>query len=262
MGHIFTDNYHTHTAFCHHASGEIRDYAVAAVKAGFSTLGFSCHAPYSFPDGYVSWFHMSPEDAAVYADEINALKEEFSGQLNIKLGFEAEYYPRHFDDLLERVNSLGCDYLILGQHFTNSEYDGIYCGNQMEDVSPYVSQVTEAMRLGVFSYVAHPDLPGDMGMTEQYLEKMSEICRVSLETDTPLEINILGLQSGRCYPNEAFWKLVGEYGCKTVIGYDAHSPDSLLDRDALGRAFELVDKYHLNYTDNRFTLKTPVLGAK
>ena len=136
MSRIFTANYHTHTAFCHHASGEIRDYAVAAVKAGFSTLGFSCHAPYSFPDGYVSWFHMSPEDAAVYADEINALKEEFSGQLDIKLGFEAEYYPRHFDDLLERVNSLGCDYLILGQHFTNSEYDGIYCGIRWKTCPP------------------------------------------------------------------------------------------------------------------------------
>lgn len=265
MNRILTSNYHTHTALCHHASGEIRDYAVAAVEAGLTTLGFSCHAPYPFDNGYVSWFRMLPAEAQAYTDEVNALKEEFRGKLDIKLGYEAEYYPRHFGALLDLAGSLGCDYLILGQHFVNNEHDGNYSGDAIDGlahVDPYVRQVTEAMRLGVYSYVAHPDLPPDMGQTELYLEKMSEICRVSLETDTPLEINILGIQGNRWYPNENFWWMVGEYGCKTVIGFDAHSPKALFDRAALDRAFDMVEKYHLNYTDNNFVLKSPFLGAK
>lgn len=264
MSHIFTSNYHTHTALCHHASGEIRDYAIAAVEAGLTTLGYSCHAPYPFNNGYVSWFRMLPNEAKAYADEINALKEEFRGTLDIKLGYEAEYYPLHFKDLLDLINSLGCDYIILGQHFVNNEHDGSYSGDAMDGlahVEPYVRQVTEAMRLGVYSYVAHPDLPPDMGMTDLYLEKMSEICRVSLETDTPLEINILGIQGNRQYPNDAFWKMVGEFGCKTVIGYDAHSPKALLDKDALARAFRMVDEYKLNYVED-ITLKRPALDVK
>ena len=263
MDRILRSNYHTHTALCHHASGEIRDYAVAAVEAGLTTLGFSCHAPYPFDNGYVSWFRMLPEETRGYVDEINSLKEEYRGRLDIKLGYEAEYYPRHFAALLDHVNALGCDYIILGQHFVNNEHDGDYCGDakvELAHVDPYVRQVTEAMRLGVYSYVAHPDLPPDMGKTELYLEKMSEICRVSLETDTPLEINILGIQGRRQYPNDAFWHMVGEYGCKTVIGFDAHSPSALLDGDAVRCAFDIVEKYALNYTGNDIVLRRPVLG--
>lgn len=265
MTHRYTANYHTHTALCNHADGEIREYVTAAIEAGLDTLGFSCHAPYPFKNGYRSWFRMLPEETKGYVDEIFALREEFRGQIDIKLGYEAEYYPAHFADLLDHVNALGCDYIILGQHFVNNEHDGDYCGDSKEGlahVDPYVRQVTEAMRLGVYTYFAHPDLPPDMGQTELYLEKMSEICRVSLETDTPLEINILGIQGRRQYPNDDFWRMVGEYGCKTVIGFDAHSPKALLDREALDKAFAMVEKYKLNFVEGELPLKRPVLVTK
>ena len=43
-------NYHTHTARCRHASGEDREYVLAAVQSGVKILGFSDHAP--FPTGH------------------------------------------------------------------------------------------------------------------------------------------------------------------------------------------------------------------
>lgn len=263
--HNIKANYHTHTAMCHHADGEIRDYVEAAVRAGFETLGFSCHAPYPFENGFVSWFRMLPNEAKLYFDELNALREEFRGKIDIKIGFEAEYYPEHFNSLLSLVCPLGCDYLILGQHFTNNEYDGSYSGDGSDDMShvdAYVSQVVRAMATGSFTYLAHPDLSNNMGRNDVYVEKMAPLCRASLEYDVPLEINLLGIADGRRYPNEAFWRMVGEYGCRTVIGYDAHTPSALEDTDALKRAYELVDKFGLNFSENELELRRPTVLTK
>ena len=89
-------NYHTHTRRCGHAVGEDREYAEAAVQAGLKILGFSDHAPQIFPDGYYSSFRMRPEELKGYVESVLSLRKEFAGTLEIPLGLELEYYPRHF----------------------------------------------------------------------------------------------------------------------------------------------------------------------
>ena len=42
-------NYHTHTYRCHHAIGKEEDYILNAIKAGYTELGFSDHAPWHYP---------------------------------------------------------------------------------------------------------------------------------------------------------------------------------------------------------------------
>ena len=86
-------NLHTHTYRCHHASGKDEEYVIKAIQNGYSTIGFSDHAPYLFPNGYVSSFRMHPSEAEGYAKSINSLKEKYKGKIDIKLGFELEYYP-------------------------------------------------------------------------------------------------------------------------------------------------------------------------
>ena len=100
-------NYHTHTFRNHHAVGTEREYIEAAIAGGYQTLGFSEHAPYQFPDGIVSYFHMFPEDLEDYIQTLLALKEEYAGRIEILIGYEAEYYPRFFDDLLARITQYG-----------------------------------------------------------------------------------------------------------------------------------------------------------
>ena len=38
-------NYHTHTKRCYHAIDNEEDYILAAIKSGYSELGFSDHTP-------------------------------------------------------------------------------------------------------------------------------------------------------------------------------------------------------------------------
>ena len=89
-------NYHTHTFRNHHAVGTEREYIEAAIAGGYQTLGFSEHAPYRFPDGYISYFHMFPEDLENYIQTLLALKAEYAGRIEILIGYEAEFYPRFF----------------------------------------------------------------------------------------------------------------------------------------------------------------------
>ena len=104
-------NYHTHTFRNHHAVGTEREYIEAAIAGGYQTLGFSEHAPYQFPDGIVSYFHMFPGASEDYIQTLLALKEEYAGRIEILIGYEAEYYPRFFDDLLARITQYPVDYL-------------------------------------------------------------------------------------------------------------------------------------------------------
>ena len=119
-------NYHTHTFRNHHTVGTEREYIESAIKNGFQTLGFSEHAPYRFPDGHVSYFHMFPEDLNDYIQTLLTLKAEYADRIEILIGYEAEYYPRFFDDLLARITQYPVDYLLLGQHYIHNEIDGVY----------------------------------------------------------------------------------------------------------------------------------------
>ena len=64
-------NLHTHTYRCHHAKGTDEEYVIKAIENGYDLIGFSDHAPYLFPNGYVSSFRMLPSDAQNYADSKN-----------------------------------------------------------------------------------------------------------------------------------------------------------------------------------------------
>ncbi len=259
----FTENIHTHTYLCNHASGTMREYVERAVERGLKVLGFSDHSPYSFPDGYYSGFRMRPEKIDEYVDTLLGLREEFKDRIKIYIGYEAEYYPKHFRDFLDMINRRECDYLILGQHFTRNEYDGVHVHNPNNDIGvlrEYVAQVCEAMRLGVFTYVNHPDMADFSGDMDIYLDAMNPICKTSVETDTPLEINLLGLGDGRSYPKKEFMKMAVDEGCKIVIGCDAHCVDAVADPGTMDEAFRFAEEIGAKPLEH-ITLRRPVLGS-
>ncbi len=65
------------------------------------------------------------------------------------------------------------------------------------------------------------------------------LCECATETETPLEINLLGLRDHRHYPDKRFFKIAAEMGNKAVLGLDAHDPDCIDHSDcvACGRKF-------------------------
>ena len=168
------------------------------------------------------------------AESIRALQKEYASDIHILLGFETEYYPETFDKLIEFVKPLHLDYMIMGQHFVGNEYDeGSYYvagkGKKEDYLAQYVAQVKEGLSTGAFTYLAHPDTVWYEGDPDFYIEQMTDLCRFAKAHDIPLEYNILGYFNKRCYPNPTFWDIVAKTGAKAVIGYDAHTPEALLD---------------------------------
>lgn len=243
-------NYHTHTYRCHHATGTEREYIEKAIAGGIKYMGFSDHIPCVNLDGSESTFRVSMDDRFNYSRKILSLRDEFKDKIDIKLGYEAEYCPLLFDRMLQVCRETDAEYLILGQHFLGNEYQK---GNRVsstesdseERLRDYVDQVCEGMRTGYFSYVAHPDVIRFSGEKEIYRAYMSRLCKTSIETGVPLELNFLGIREGRHYPTADFWELVGEMGCDVVYGMDAHSVKSAYDGESFEKAEKMKEKYGL-----------------
>ena len=95
-------NYHTHTKRCHHAIGEEREYVEAAIKAGYSVLGFADHVTHIVKDRpYDYRSRMRPEETAEYIMNLQRLRDEYVNDIKIHIGFEMEYYPSYFEDTLD-----------------------------------------------------------------------------------------------------------------------------------------------------------------
>lgn len=220
-------NLHTHTTRCHHAKGSDEEFVLKAIDAGYEMIGFSDHAPYLFPNNYYSNFRVELEDADDYVRSIRYLQDKYRNQIDIKLGFEVEYYPELIDREIEYLKKFNYDYLLLAQHFTDNEYEkwAKYSGNKTDNpaiLDKYISQLILGAKSGNFTYVCHPDLINFTGDRKIYKAKMRHLCEVLKTINIPLEYNFYGYYTDRQYPNDDFWTIVSEVGNPVVVGLDAH----------------------------------------
>lgn len=222
-------NYHTHTHRCNHAETGERRYVETALKEGFRILGFADHVPQPYTD-FRSGMRMQPEETADYVNTIAALKEEFRGEIDIHIGFEVEYFPTLFGDLLRMLEPHPYEYLILGQHFLDHEKGGTYVATPCEEEAGlvhFVDQCAEALNTGAFSCFVHPDIFRFVGDETVYRTHMRRLCREAKACGVPLEYNLLGYGTHRHYPNPIFWEEAAAVGNKVILGWDAHAPSWL-----------------------------------
>ena len=246
-------NYHTHTFRCGHASMEDeREYVEAAIRAGFCELGFADHCPMPLPIdadpadcARFMGIRMRVKETDDYVNKLLALREEYKNDIKIHIGFEVEYIPEIFDAFLEYIAQFPTDYIILGQHFNSIVTEKItYFGAETRSktiLRNYADMVCQGIETGKFTYVAHPDLCNFHGPLELYEREMSRIVETAKKKNVPLEINLLGLDSMRHYPNTVFWSLASDIGCDVVIGSDAHESIGMKPERALYYAEKIVE---------------------
>lgn len=248
---MMTANYHSHTWRCSHASGKEAEYVQAAVERGMEVYGFSDHTPYPFPWYHYSWFRMKPDQLQEYVDTVLRLRKQFP-QVTIPVGLEAEYYPKYFPELLSLLRDSGIEYLLLGQHYLDNEIGAHYSGNPTADVTlldKYCRQTRDAIQTGVFTYFAHPDLLNFQGSDAVYTEHVRGLCRDARNCGIPLEINLLGIEKGKHYPNPRFWRIAAEENCKVIFGCDTHDPAALRNLGSEETAMSLVRQFGLELID-------------
>lgn len=245
-------NYHTHTYRCGHAFGSDREYIENAIKHGMKVLGFSDHCPWVFPDGYISLMRMSPNDVEEYFASLTALQKEYSDDITIYIGFEAEYIPELMEEQDKLLADYPVDYMILGQHYNAPENTDNYVGRLTRDenvLKKYVDMVIEGMETGRYKYVAHPDLVNFVGDDEIYVKHYTRLCEYLKEKDIPVEINLLGLSENRHYPSNIFLRTAMNVGNKAIIGCDAHSPLALSYDYDIKKCMRVAKLYSLEVVD-------------
>lgn len=233
---------HIHTPRCKHASGTEREYVLRAIEAGMSDIGFSDHAP--LPEGFgdtVYSVRMDMPELEAYAADICALRDEFKGQINIRLGLELEYIPRLHKQLMDKYRACGIEYFVFGQHFIR---EGAYMTLDPTDdavlLREYVDSALEGVETGDFDVFAHPDLINYVGDAELYKREMRRMCEGLLAADIPLEINLHGLAGNRNYPNPVFWDIAAQVGNRVIISSDAHCVAEIWDSALFDRALSFA----------------------
>lgn len=225
-------NLHTHSFYCGHGEGEIKDYANYADLKHFDILGFSEHCP--FPDDRFKSTRMAYKDIGTYLSDIDKARD--SHKATILKGFECDYFPKYksyFEDLKESV-----DYLIAGTHFMISD-DGIFNpfdgSMRKKDLFIYADSTIKAMESGLFSFYCHPDVfLSHYPFDEDAKAVSKDIITLAKELDMPLEVNANGIAKADSehidfyrYPRKEFFELVKEYGVKCVKNSDAHKVENL-----------------------------------
>lgn len=247
-------NYHNHTFRCGHASGTEEDYIKKAIAEGITTVGFSDHTPYFFPGNYVSYCRMEPHEIGGYFDTLVRLREKYRGYVDIKIGFEAEYYERYFPRLLDEYRKYPLDYLIWAGHYIGHEgAEDSFCAfdstMDMARMSAYVDNAILAMNTGRFSILAHPDMINFVGDRDFYRQESRRLIAEAKRLSIPLEINLNGIRDKRYYPCDDFWRIAGSMGAIAVIGFDAHQVAHVADRSEMIQGMRYADKFGVELID-------------
>ena len=257
--------FHSHTYRCGHAAKnkDIEDYVTEAIKYGFKKYGVSDHVflPGVIQEGIRGDYSLLQE----YIDEFKRCKAIYGNQIEMYLGFEAEwspYYKKYYESLLR---DRGFDYLICGQHCGfNKDFESYwYMTYDLEKQEPgllkYRDDILAAIKSGLYLYIAHPDLfmmccPK---VTPLYAQITKEIIDTAIEYNVALEVNIHGILREKIkngiryeeYPSDYFWTQAAKTKVKIVYGGDFHDPEEIVRDDLAQAAEDLIKRTGVHLTD-------------
>ena len=235
---IFIDEaFHIHTVRCGHASADPAEaYVQAACRLGLKRVTFTDHGP--FPGNPFSG-RMRMEELDGYEKELKALRKQYGGQIDIRIGLEIEYLPEYrsyYEMLHERFNLL-----LLGQHHTSLP-DGRYTfDTSVSKALAYhrlIESIPEAIETGLFSAVAHPEraFHEDDGWTEKDTEIKNAIFAAALQYHVKAERNAALMESGG--KHQRFWQNIPEQ-ITVIDGLDAHCPEDIHRRIQLLKQLQM-----------------------
>ncbi len=94
-------DYYVHTFRCGHAGGASRDFVLRAVDRGLAEIAFTDHIPLYFlpPEKRDAALAMREDQFDDYVAEVQGLRREFAGKIEVRLGIEADYAEGHEAEL-------------------------------------------------------------------------------------------------------------------------------------------------------------------
>ena len=248
-------NYHTHTRWCNHATGEIEDYLDAAIDAGLYEIAITEHVPHkdNRDPKRIQW-----EDFHKYNDALDGAIERYKGKIKVIKGFECEYYPEAMGAYEIFREKYGYEIMILGQHRSGDDREIDNFGKKdAAKMMRYADEICTGLKTGMFDFLAHPDLVlenyNDNKWDENCEKVMGRIFKACEDYSIPVEINANGIRGSKRYPDDNAFMLSKEYGLTYLVNSDAHHPEHLCD-DMVKRAEEMADSLGITVS-NKFDFR-------
>lgn len=245
-------NYHTHSDFCD-GTGSPEAYVDAAIRKGFTALGFSAHAPIPVENEWT----LSKERLPAYLAEIERLQSERSDRIQIYKALEIDFIPGSQAPDDKKYDSLNLDYRVGSVHSTadldrnplyhcvDGPLEGLHWlldeihGGSFENLSAeYYSRVAAMVRRGGFAFLGHLDLikkrnrNGDYFSEDApwYRRQVRDVLDVIDGSGVFLELNSGAIARGALsefYPSPWILAEAKTRGIPVVINADAHRPDDI-----------------------------------
>ncbi len=244
-------NLHTHTHFCD-GSDKPEAYVKKAIELGFSSLGFSGHAPMPFENKYA----IPAEKLEAYMAEIDRLREKYQGQIHILKSLEFDYIPSVTDDFGTISNRFNLDYTIGSVHLVGNQNtknlwftDGgsaipyekglqeNYGGDIQQAVKHYYQQINEMIISQKPDIIGHLDKVKmhnqNRFFTEDeiwYQNEIDQTLDLIKSKNCIVEVNTRGLykkRSDSLFPGIEVLKKIKLLGIPITISTDAHKPEEL-----------------------------------
>lgn len=250
IGCVMKYTLHTHTV------GFDGRYSVQAMvdrarDLGFKTIGISNHFivnpiikktkmyPYAVRGGYSNIYAASFEEVLLrfvpHYREVRTI-QELNPDMKILCGMEVDFFPhvKWLEGFENAIQILKPDYTIGSAHFV--EYGGTLLNSHDWEESDeqtrerllkrYWSNVAAAADSGLFTWLAHLDLPKKVGLgrEDMWAEYENRAVESAANTNTAIEINT-SFYRDYCYepyPSNRILKMMQEHDVATIISDDAH----------------------------------------
>jgi len=230
-------DYHTHNYRCGHAVGELREYIEQAIAIGFHEIGLSDHLPlFHIPDERkLPQITMEQHELDDYVEEACKLKDEYKGQIDVKVGIEADYVPGWEEYLQRELLRYPYDYVLGSVHFIDEwDHSDSRCVNQWEgkDIAEvyreYYALIQAAAKSKLFDSIAHVDVIKRYNHRpeEDISDFVQKTFQVIKDSGVCVEVNTSGefMPVKEMFPAKDILTLCQQLDIPLTIGSDSHSP--------------------------------------
>lgn len=231
-------DYHIHTAFSGDSDTDPRNQIEKAIALGMDRICITDHQDFDFPPGeFVFVF-----DTGRYFRELSALRDEYSGKIDLYIGIELGLQP-HLSELLDwYVRTWPFDFVIGSTHLSRKldPYEPEFWTNisERDAITRYFIDERDCLvGSSCYDVAGHIDFvlrkcssPASERAWPRYADLIDEILKYLVEKGKGLECNTSGIRSGQGFPNPHpdILKRYRELGGEIVtIGSDAHVPEDV-----------------------------------
>lgn len=229
------NDYHMHSYLCRHGEGEIFEYVESAINKGMREIGFSEHMPVPGLDDPTG--RMLIDEWDIYLRDVTDAQAKYP-EIKVRLGVEAEYYPRYMEHVEAFLGQYPFDFVIGSVHFVDDwDFSNPAHWNRLDEFgvdhlhTRYYELLLEAAGAGLYDILGHLDLPKRLAPidTAKVTDHIDRVLDAVHKFDLVLDVNTSGLRKGpkEIYPSRDILSRAFALNIPVIMGSDAHSPDEI-----------------------------------